>query len=293
MIHIDNPYGNLTGGAWLKGNLHAHTTRSDGARSQQAVLDRYAEMGYGFLSLSDHDTLTTAADYAGLDSHGMIMIGGNEVTANGPHMLHVDADVRVEPAADRQVVLDAIRSQGGFAIVNHPNWLSDFNHCPFENLVNWQGYTGIEVFNGVIQRLEGSPYSADKWDRILTTGRCVWGFANDDSHAANGDDGLGWNVVYVTDRSPKGVVEALTRGRFYASTGVTIDDIQVEDDRIIVRAANAGRISAFTRYGVRLSFTDSGTFEFTVRPDAGYVRFECWGAGETQAWTQPFFVSGE
>ena len=30
--------------------------------------------------------------------------------------------------------------------------------------------------------------------------------------------------------------------------------------------------------------------EVEVPADAGYVRFECWGAGETFAWTQPFFI---
>jgi len=39
MNKIDNPYAELSGGQWLKGNLHTHTTRIDGARPTQAVID--------------------------------------------------------------------------------------------------------------------------------------------------------------------------------------------------------------------------------------------------------------
>src|ERR1700730_5285163 len=39
----------------LKGNLHAHTTFSDGRRPVAEVIARYREMGYGFLAITDHE----------------------------------------------------------------------------------------------------------------------------------------------------------------------------------------------------------------------------------------------
>jgi len=39
----------------LKGNLHAHTTFSDGRRPIREVIRRYREMGYDFLAITDHD----------------------------------------------------------------------------------------------------------------------------------------------------------------------------------------------------------------------------------------------
>src|SRR5690242_8868261 len=110
-MRIEHPYEALIGGKWLKGNLHTHTTNSDGERAPQAVIDDYASRGYGFLSISDHDVCTTAKEYAKLDARGMVMIPGNEITANGPHMLHVDARERIEPKQERQSVIDeAMRS---------------------------------------------------------------------------------------------------------------------------------------------------------------------------------------
>ena len=45
-------------GTWLWGNLHAHSTNSDGARSPKNVIRDYSARGYDFLALSDHDTFT-------------------------------------------------------------------------------------------------------------------------------------------------------------------------------------------------------------------------------------------
>lgn len=39
----------------LKGNLHAHTTFSDGRRPVGEVIARYRERGYDFLAITDHD----------------------------------------------------------------------------------------------------------------------------------------------------------------------------------------------------------------------------------------------
>jgi len=39
----------------LKGNLHTHTTFSDGRRPIDEVIARYRELGYDFLAITDHD----------------------------------------------------------------------------------------------------------------------------------------------------------------------------------------------------------------------------------------------
>jgi len=41
--------------AFLKGNLHAHTTFSDGRRPVDQVIARYRDLGYDFLAITDHD----------------------------------------------------------------------------------------------------------------------------------------------------------------------------------------------------------------------------------------------
>jgi len=41
----------------LKGNLHAHTTFSDGRLSVEALVTRYRDLGYDFLAITDHEEL--------------------------------------------------------------------------------------------------------------------------------------------------------------------------------------------------------------------------------------------
>jgi len=291
MTLLDHPYEGLRGGQWLRGNLHTHTTRSDGARDVQTVIDDYAARGYDFLMISDHDIYTSTEDHAGWDARGMMLIPGNEITRDGPHLLHVDADRYVAPAPDRQVVLDAVNAGQGFVIVNHPDWQPGFDHCPLENLRTWHGYAGIEIYNGVIARLDGSPYGLRKWEALLAEGRRVWGFANDDSHEAR-DVAQGWNVAYVTgEPTAASVVAALRTGRFYASTGVEITDIQVAGRQIHIETADAERIVAHSLWGHRFAVADSPALTVEVPMGAPYVRFTCWGRGERFAWTQPFFVN--
>lgn len=287
---IENPYAHDQGGTWFRGNLHAHTTASDGRQPIQAVIDAYAGHGYDFLMVSDHDLLTGPDEYAKLNPRGLLLIPGNEVTAGGPHLLHVGAERRIEPNPDRQVVIDAINAGTGFAVMNHPNWLADFNHCSFEQLARWQGYAGIEIYNGTIHRLTGSPYAADKWDRLLSTGRRVWGFANDDSHLPEADVALGWNMVLAGERSPAAILESLRQGRFYASTGVTITGITVTGPCIRIATADADCIVAVRQNGQEIAKVDANLLEIEVPAGSDYIRFECLGHGRSAAWTQPFRI---
>ena len=306
MQKIENPYAELTGGQWLKGNLHAHTSKSDGARAHQVVIDDYAGRHYDFLMISDHDVYASGEDLSRYDARGMVLVPGNEITANGPHLLHVGADRPVPPSRQRQqVILDILAADaaargrgepGSFAIVNHPNWLcwhENPESATLEQLREWIGYAGIEIYNGTIGGLNGSSYATDKWDMLLAAGRRLWGFANDDSHHPTEDVGLGWNMVYARTKTLPDIMDALRHGRFYASTGVVISNIQIEGTTVRIETENAERIVALQEIGKRFAQSDSNTIEVEIPPEAGYVRFECWGKGERFAWTQPLFISGQ
>lgn len=284
---LQNPY--VTGGvSWVQGNLHTHTAGSDGTRPAQEIVDDYAARGYGFLMLSDHDRLT---DLGTLSSRGMALLRGSEISAHGPHLLHLNARRLVPPHEDRQKVITAIRSQRGLAVACHPNWQEHFNHCPQASLAAWRGYAGLEIYNGVIRRLPGSPLATDRWDMLLAAGRRLWGFANDDSHRPE-DVGLAWNMAQCRARTPQAVLAALAAGSFYASTGVCIETIAVHGRTLHVAAPNAQRLAVVSDYGKREAQADGQSITFHV-PDGApyhYLRVECFGSGESMAWTQPFFV---
>ncbi len=288
-MRVDHPYERLIGGRWIKGNLHTHSTFSDGGCTRQQVIDAYAANGYGFLAITDHDILASEEELEQLDSRGMVLLPSNEISANGVHMLHIGASRLVEPSADRQLAIDAANADANsLLIVNHPNWFAQFDHCRHDLLRQWQGYAGIEIYNGVIEILEGSPLATDHWDRLLSAGRRVWGFANDDAHQP-AHMCVAWNVAYVAEQTPRAVVESLREGRFYCSTGVSITSITVDGTRLRIVAPDADRIIMYGQHQKRVAMCDGQTLEVGYPEAQPYVRFECLGRGGRCAWTQPLF----
>jgi len=274
---------------WLKGNLHAHTSRSDGRFEPQEVIAAYAALGHDFFGFSDHDVFGTAD---GLDPCGMVLLPGNEVSGNGPHLLDVGARTRVDPHPDRQRVIDAINAAGGFAVLCHPSWMEEWNHYSFEMLMRLQEYAGIEIYNGLVLDQSGCHLATDKWDRLLSAGRTVWGFANDDAHRPE-QTGRGWNVVRVTERTPEAVLDALRTGAFYASTGVEIETLACDGPELHLVAPNADRIDVFRLNGIRVATSDGGELHFDATDVMSrYIRVECYGRGGATAWLQPMIIRG-
>ncbi len=292
MPSIDSRY--TADGIWLRGNLHTHSTESDGVRPPQLVADDYAARGYDFLAISDHDTFTDPSSY---ETSALITIPAVETSANGPHVLHLPATQAVEPVEDRQEVIDAITDDGGVAIPAHPNWQPSFDHWSIDLLSEIEGYVGIEIYNGLVEQHPGDARATDVWDQLLSSGRRVWGYANDDAHRP-WEVAKAWNVVQVHERTRPAILDALAHGRSYASTGVTIESIRVDDGVIDLETTNATRIDLISDHGVVQQRIDGPAATFRVPdqlvhhgPDFSYIRVECRGAGGVQAWTQPFFLT--
>ena len=295
--HLNSPYTLESGlfcgdsasdGRWLRGNLHAHTTLSYGVHTPQELVDAYAELGYDFLAITDHDQVCSPDVLDRLDPHGLVLLPGNEITTNGPHICHINPRSTVGPHWQRQIVLDRIAAEAGqsFAIMNHPNWTQNYDHCPVSLLQLLRGYIGIEIFNGLTNEEQGSGYAVNKWDMVLSAGRRVWAFANDDTHHRD-DPGRAWNMVWSAQKSLDSIMAAITSGRFYASSGIIINAIRTTGMHIHLETENAERIVAITAGGRRLQTVDSNVMDFNVPADVPFVRFECWGKGEQFAWTQP------
>jgi hypothetical protein len=299
MVELASPYADT--GSWFRGNLHAHSTNSDGVRAPGRVVEDYAARGYDFLALSDHDTLTDPSEYRSNSKSNpesesaIVTIPAVEVSADGPHLLQVGATEAVRPHEDRQAVVDAIRDDGGFAVPAHPNWGETFTHWPQAELDQIEGYAGIEIYNGLIERHPGAATATDRWDQLLAAGRRVWGVASDDAHRP-WEVARGWNVVRAADRTPAAILEALASGSFYASTGVTVERIDVSGGEIAVETADADRVRLLSDYGVVQQTVAGPTARFRV-PDQlvhwdehRYVRVECLGQGGEAAWLQPMFL---
>ena len=286
-VHLESPY-DPAAGLWLRGNLHTHTKRSDGSATPQAMAMVYAAHGYDFLALSDHDLPPVAED--AIDSCGLILLPAVEVSSGCPHVLDIGAKKLLAPAKGLQALLDEIHATSGFPVLCHPNYEEHFNHYPWELLATLSNYTGIEIYNGLCIDHPGSHLALDKWDRLLSAGRNVLGFANDDAHAPD-EAGRGWNMVQAAERTPAALLAALRRGSFYASCGVTIERIACEGPRLLVRAPDAQQIAIIGRHGKRICHVHGPELKLDASNLAGpYLRVECYGAGGAMAWSQPIYV---
>lgn len=293
---IESPYVADGDAEWLRANLHTHTAAShDSERPVVDVVNDYEARGYDVLALTDHDAFVTPADYRQRTS--VTLLGGTEVTDGGTHVIGLGVDGTVAPDTDRQAVLDAIADDTGLAVLPHPNWGPAFEHYSQAALEDLDGYAGIEVYNGASSRGRGSALATDRWDRLLSAGAVVWGYATDDSHRPD-DVGRAWTAVQATERSPEAVLDSLEAGRCYASTGVRIEAITVDGDVVSIETTDGAAVRLVADYGTVHRVVESATATFEVpgdlRPDAdaSYVRLECLGSGGRAAWTQPLFLDG-
>jgi len=82
-MNFVNPFE--AAGNWYKGNLHTHTTNSDGELSPDEVCRAYKKAGYDFLCITDHNRITKTDGVEGLT-----LIPGAEMGTGYEHIVAVD-----------------------------------------------------------------------------------------------------------------------------------------------------------------------------------------------------------
>ena len=300
---------------WFKGNIHTHTTESDGDDTPENVVRWYRRHGYDFLVLSDHNHLTLFEYAEGRRRFKRpLMVPGEEVTLSiheGRTPIHINAigiSRVVEPIDAREIVptmqanVDAIIGAGGIASINHPNSRWSFDH---DHIKEVTGATLLEIYNGhPASNVHGAPGKAsyeEIWDGVLSAGRTIFGVATDDSHhykdfhPARSNPGRGWIVVRAEALEVEAILDGLASGRFYSSTGVELDDldqsaeavslsVRTERDFIYTTAfiGRAGKV-LHESTGPEASYEPSG--------EEGYVRAVVRSSSGTRAWTQPVLIT--
>jgi len=222
-------------GRFFRGNLHAHSTRSDGALEPAEVCRRYADEGYDFLALTDH--FLGRYGYPLVDTRrfrrpGFTTLAGAELhagaMANGElwHILAVglpegfappDApDFRPLPGQEGGPALAArAAAAGAFVAIAHPQW-SGLTQADAESM---GAAHAVEVYN------HGCANGADRGDGLhtadllLSQGRRLSFCATDDAHFTEPDHFGGWVMVKAEENDPGALLAALRAGRHYATQG--------------------------------------------------------------------------
>jgi len=284
---FDNPFE--APGEWLKGNLHTHTTASDGQLTPAEAVRWYEENDYDFVALTDHDVF---CDPAPLQlATRLLLLPGFEYSC-GPvreaHMLCLG--VRQAYRGGYQEALTTTRALGGMAVFCHPNWVRDDLWSP-DAMSELCYYSGMEIYNHVITRLPGSALATDDWDAMLTRGNLLWGYADQDAHRPT-DFGHAWNMALSPTRTVQGVLHALANGHCYASTGLAFREIGLRDGAVHARLARRATVRFIGPHGAVLHERRGIESSFTPGGEA-YVRVEAEDGDGCRAWSQPFWRISE
>ena len=228
----------------LKGNLHLHTTLSDGAKTPEEAMDIYRAAGYDFIAVSDHRRVTTQTcvkdGLLAIQSIEFDFSLGNQVM----HIVGVDVPESIVPKVDRaagpQRAIDEINASGGVAILAHPAWSLN---TP-EVMMSLRGVCAAEIYNSV----SALPWNADRADSsnvldlCAANGRAFKLVASDDAHFYAGDACQSWTMVAADENTPEAIKAALRRGDFYATRGPEIRKIEFDGEIVKVDTSPARAI---------------------------------------------------
>jgi hypothetical protein len=294
---------------WFRGNLHTHTTNSDGDSPPDVVVAWYRDAGYDFLVITDHDVVTLPSDHATVAGR-MLLVAGEEVTAGSIHVNGLGIGEVVDPrlaasglARDTlQENVSAVRAAGGVPTVNHPNFRWQLQPA---DLLALRGCALFEVFNAGPETNNlgrpGHPSHEALWDTVLSAGKRFFGVAVDDAHHFRSwgrpysNPGRAW-VMVESDRLDEGsLLESIDGGRFYASTGVSIHAIAASRGELAIDIDPHWDLAYRTTFigtgGRVLDVVDGVEPRFRDTGPAGYVRARVEDSDGLTAWLQPVFRS--
>lgn len=316
-------------GNWFKGNLHSHTTISDGMLTPGQSVKLYQENGYSFLSLSEHDIYTdhrnqlntekfitipsvessvilyrdkgTNERYKVHHLHGIL--GTEQMQAEAreglySHLQYIPPQKFFGEWTGAQVcqeVADMLAAHGCVITYNHPIW----SRVTEEEFIHTEGLHALEIFNYNTVQESNTGYDVTYWDRMLRMGKRINAFASDDNH----NEGLfedscgGWICVQSPDLSHDGIIQNFMDGNYYSSSGPEIYDWGIRDGNVWIDCSAVNHINFVCGNIINDGTTVIGQnlkdtlshAEYTLKGHETYIRVEAVDKYGRTAWTNPIY----
>ena len=276
---VRNPYRSYPN--WYKGQLHAHTTNSDGRTPPAVLVGKYLADGCSWVQISDHDVITS--DDRSPDGKQIVRLLGHERGTLEGDIICINYTEKSVTLTAQQTI-NAVAAKGGLTLLAHPEGAVGYELAELNAL---RGMAMIE--------LGGRSDQTRPWDYLLTKGQTVWGVASDDFHGGpDTPTSYGFVVVNASACTPQDVLANLRAGNFYASQGPALR-VEVRDGAIRASADDDGYFIFRGPYGIcllGLSPLDRKSAVYELRGDERYVRVEyVRQADGKRAWSQPLFVA--
>lgn len=297
-------------GKYHRGNLHTHSTNSDGILPPEEVCRRYQAEGYDFIALTDHcvglfdypisDTSAFRNDrfttIIGAELHTGAMENGylwhilgiglplDFTPANAPHFRSVKGSESGASIAQRA------RDAGAFVCIAHPHW-SGLSEADARSIT---AAHAVEIYNHgcVVDNDRGEGFFS--LEQLLNGGRHLNLIAADDAHFNTPDYFGGWVMVKATENTPEALLAALKAGEFYSSTGPEINDIRIADGTVEVDCSAAATIivqgqgtSMATRHGASMTTAKLSLERLATSP---WIRITVVDRAGKRAWSNPVWL---
>lgn len=299
-------------GRFFRGNLHTHSTRSDGVLDPAEVCRRYRDEGYDFLALTDH--FIGAYDYPMVDTRphrgrDFTTIIGAELhsgaTHNGElwHILAVGLPFDftppnapgfhpVEGMESGPDIARRARDAGAFVAVAHPQW----SGLTLADARTIEAAHAVEIYNHGCWAGCDRP---DGWainDLLLSEGRRLSAVATDDAHFYEPDHFGGWTMVKAEENDPDALVAALKAGHHYSTQGPEIRRVELTDKAVVVECSAAVSVivqgfgqAARAVHGLSMTRASVDLERFWKSP---WIRVTVVDAAGRRAWSNPYWRDG-
>ncbi len=295
-------------GRFFRGNLHCHSSRSDGLLEPEDVVGAYRKAGYDFLCLSDHfeeEYGWQVTDTRPFCDENFTTILGAElssapweqrdcywVTAAG-----LPADFEAPPPEDHAEAIRRAANLGAFVIMLHPG-LNNLPLAAAAGLPAFDAVHAIEVYNhnGAMAAIPDRANGAYMLDGLLEKGHRLLVNAGDDAHFGHPRDRFGgWVEVHCDRLDPDALLGSMRAGRYYSTQGPALRELIVDDERLRVETSGVYAIT-LTGGGDRWQSGSERTgepvveAEFDLTPFRGsYCRVTVVDPAGRQAWSNPIW----
>jgi hypothetical protein len=243
----------IAAGRFWRGNLHTHSTRSDGVLSPEEVCRRYRAEGYDFIALTDHfvgrygypivdtvpmrdanfTTILGAEVHSGAMANGelwhILAVGlpADFAPSNSPDFVPIAGQETGPEIAARAV------AAGAFVAIAHPQW----SGLTLNDARTITAAHAVEIYNHGCAAGCDRPDGAAIADLLLTEGRRLTLIATDDAHFSEPDHFGGWVMVKSPENTPEALLSALKSGHFYATQGPELKNVQIIDDHLVIESS--------------------------------------------------------
>ncbi len=216
---------------WLRGELHCHTTASDGRYEPLELIERAAQVGLDFVALTDHNTL---ADDRVLEDAPLPLIRGCEVTTFHGHFTahgieRPPAWYEGERPLGPSELATALHATGALFGIAHPFVLGApiCSGCRLGAGYDPAQLDLLDVWSRGHEDQLADRHALALFDRLRADGHPVVAVAGRDWHGPKQEpshSGRRYPATVVrAEPDPPRILEALRRGAVYLSVGPVLD----------------------------------------------------------------------